>query len=203
MTRRPRSILRSLRMGLQVAATAVATAAGLTTEVACSAILSRPPPDHPIRELGECSSSVFPPIVDVVLAGSVGAVGAFELLDGIGAQRNADSEIAPSWDVHGRESNRVPTRIATGLVLTAAAVAATASASHGFGSVKRCRIARRELRWQQLPRFYPGVAMPPPGYPPPAWPPQGPAPLPLAPPPTEPLPPSFAPSAPPPPQELR
>jgi len=179
MTLRPRSLLRSL----QVAATAVAVAVGVTTDAACSAILARPPPEHPIAQPDECSSSVFPPIVDVVLAGGVGAVGAFELLSGVSAQRNADSEVAPSWDAHRRASDRVPTQIGTGLVLTAAAVAASLSAGYGFGSVKRCRIARRELRWQQLPRFYPGVvAPPPPGYPPPVWPAPGPAPQPPAPP---------------------
>ncbi|HEY8922803.1 MAG TPA: hypothetical protein VIU64_00410 [Polyangia bacterium] len=187
MTSRPRSLLRCL----QAVATAVAVAAGVTTDAACSAILARPP-DHPIRELDECSSSVFPPIVDVVLAGTVGGAGAFALLEGVSAQRNAESEIAPSWDAHRRESDRAPAQIVTGLALTAAAVAATASASYGFGSVKRCRVARRELRWQQPPRFYPGAPLAPPGYPPPpVWPPQGPGPLPLAPPPE-------APAAPPP-----
>lgn len=174
----PPAILR----GLRAAGIAVAIGAAVVAGSACSAIVARPPPDHPIREPDACSSSVFPPIVDVILAGGVGAVGAAELLGGIDTKRNADSEIAPSWDAHRRASDQAPTQIAAGLVLTAAAVAATASASYGFGSVKRCRIARRELRSRQLPRFYPGLVLPPPGYPPPVWPPPGPAPQPLAPP---------------------
>src|SRR3954469_23292709 len=131
MTRRPCSILRSL----QVAATAVAVSAGVTTGAACSAILARPPPDDPIREPDACSSSILPPIFDVILAGGMGAVGAVELVSGVGSQRDAESEIAPSWDAHHRATDGVPTQIATGLVLPAAAVAATVSANHGFRSV--------------------------------------------------------------------
>ena len=169
-----------------VAAVTLAVASAAIAGAGCSAVLARPPPDHPIRDVDECSSSVLPPIVDVVLAGGLGAVGAVELLSGVVTEERAGSEIAPSWDAHHRATDRGPIEIVTGLLFTAAATAATVSAGHGFGGVKRCRVARRELRQRQLPMFDPRGAGPPFSYPPPAWPPQEFAPPPAPPPPPPP-----------------
>jgi hypothetical protein len=121
----------------------------------CSAILSKPPQATPLGSLTDCSTSVAPPVGDVILAAVSGGIAAAGLgIAGLEKLR-ASNETAPSWDPHPTADANANTYLVVGLAAVPVAVGLIVSARHGFRSAKACKVATWDFQRQQGP--------PPPG----------------------------------------
>jgi hypothetical protein len=162
----------------------------------CSALVSRPPPAHPLVEERDCSRGRAPEIVDSIAAGVAGGFTGIFAASTLLEYESEKDDVQPSWDVHSVAPSK-------GLLITTAVGAATtfaliASARYGRESSRACDAARAELRlrdpyrWAPRPRWAPPPAMPPPASGP--WAP--PAPPSTAPPSAPPAPLQLAPASP-------
>jgi hypothetical protein len=131
---------------VRIAAIAVALVLG-----GCSAILSTPPQATPLASPTDCSTSVAPPVGDVILAAVSGGVAAAGLgIAGLEKLR-ASNETAPSWDPHPTADANANTYLVVGLAAVPAAVALVISARHGFRSAKACKAATSDFLRRREP----------------------------------------------------
>ena len=157
-----------------VLAAALASPASLT---GCSFLATTPPSKTPLVSTDQCSRSHFPPVADVILAVNAGALALLAWGAAMDEYTQDQMTVVPSW-------NQKPISVDSSLfvlggIATAATIAFTASAAHGFESVHDCRVAQREFTRTHPPRWPPGAypypyppdAAYPFAYPPGGWPP--------------------------------
>jgi hypothetical protein len=131
---------------VRIAAIAIAFVFG-----GCSAILSQPPQSTPLASPADCSTSIAPPVGDVILAAVSGGIASAGLgIAGLEKLR-ASNETAPSWDPHPTADANANTYLVVGLAAVPAAVALVMSARHGFRNAKACRVATGDLQRQREP----------------------------------------------------
>jgi hypothetical protein len=123
----------------------------------CSTILSKPPQATPLASLTDCSTSIAPPVGDVILAAVSGGIASAGLgIAGLEKLR-ASNETAPSWDPHPTADANANTYLVVGLAAVPVAVGLVMSARHGFRSAKACKVATWDfLRQREPPRLGPG-----------------------------------------------
>ena len=132
---------------MRIAVIAVAFVVG-----SCSAILSKPPQATPLPSLGECSSSVAPPVGDVILAALSGGVAVAGLGIASFEKVEASRETVPSWDPHAPADANANTYLAIGLAAIPASVALIVSARYGFRSARACRHATSDFMRERAAR---------------------------------------------------
>jgi hypothetical protein len=139
------------------AVTCVVLAAALSPAslTGCSFLATRPPPKTPLVSTAHCSGSHFPPVADVILAVNAGALALLAWGAAMDEYTQDQMTVVPSW-------NQKPISVDSSLfvlggIATAATIAFTASAAHGFESVHDCRVAQREFMRTHPPIWPPGA----------------------------------------------
>jgi len=158
---------------LHVLVVAALVPALATSTMGCSAMMSRPPPDHPMAEERECSRARAPEIVDAIAGGVTGGVALVLLGAALIGYESRKDDVQASWAAQRIEPDTG--LVATGALGVAAGVGLLASAKYGRESARACDAARAELRRRQAPPWLqPSPWTPPPtppgSPPPPAWP---------------------------------